>query len=156
MITRRTLLVGAGALFLAGCGGRAARTLAGDPSDIRILAAALESERTQVAFYSIGESLTSDPIVSTILDQERAHLAAIEELIRELGGTPPGPRAAGEYRRGVPRAPAAWRKHAIQAEQQWSAGYAAVLAKIQNQRLRATFAALMTTEAEHAVALEVA
>jgi hypothetical protein len=44
----------------------------------------------------------------------------------------------------------------MKLEQQWSAGYAAVIPKLANQRLRGTFGALMTSEAEHAVALELA
>lgn len=157
MITRRTLLLGgAGAVLLAGCGGRPARTLAGDPADVRILAAALEAERAQVALYEIGMGLTSDPIVHTILGHERAHVAAVEELIRELDATAPAARPAAEYRRGVPRTRNAWRRHAVRAEEQWSAGYASVLPRLKNPRLRSTFAALMTTEAEHAVALDVA
>lgn len=157
VITRRTLLLGgAGAVLLAGCGGRPARTLAGDPSDVRILSAALESERIQVAVYAAGVSLTSDPIVRTILAQERAHAAAIKELIRELGAQPSPPRPAADYRRGIPRERRAWQQRAIALEEQWSAGYAAVLPKLENKRLRSTFAALMTTEAEHAVALDVA
>jgi rubrerythrin len=155
-MTRRTLLLGgAGAVMLAGCGGRAVRTLAGDPSDLRILAAALESERTQIATYEVGTSLSDDPIVRQILAHERAHAAAIEELMRELGGAPARARPAAEYRRGVPTTRAAWRRYAIHAEQQWSAGYESVLPKLKNQRLRSTFGALMTTEAEHSVALEV-
>lgn len=156
-MTRRTLLVGgAGALLLAGCGGRPARTLAGDPSDVRILAAALESERAQIALYEAGMKLSRDPILARIHAQERAHAAAIEELIRELGSRAPAPRAGADYARGIPAARDAWRKHAIQAEEQWSAGYALILPKVANPRLRSTIAALMTTEAEHAVALEVA
>lgn len=154
MITRRTLLLGgASAVLLAGCGGRPARTLAGDPSDVRILAAALESERTQVAVYEIGIGLTSDAIAHTILTHQRAHVAALEELIRELDAKPAAARPAGDYSSGVPHTRDAWRQHAIAAEEQWSAGYASVLAKLENPRLRSTFAALMTTEAEHAVAL---
>ncbi len=156
-MTRRTALVsGASALFLAGCGGRPARLLAGDPGDARILRAALETERTQVALYEIGAGLTSDPLVRTILAQERAHAAAVEELLREVGATVPGARPAAVYRRGVPNEAHAWRAHAIAAEETWSAGYAFVIPKLESTQLRATVAALMTTEAEHAVALDVA
>src|SRR3954454_7424764 len=153
-MTRRTALVAGGsALWLAACGGRPARTIAGDPSDIRILNAALDVERRQIAFYEAGVKLTDKPIVAHILEQERAHASAIEEAIRELGGTPVATRPIARY--SLNRGFDAWRQDAITREEQWSAGYESVLPKLQNQRLRSTFGALMTTEAEHAVALDV-
>jgi rubrerythrin len=155
VITRRTAVVtGASALIVAGCGGRPARTVAGDPADLRILAAALESERTQVAFYEVGVRLSRAPIVKTILAHQRAHAAAIEEAIRELGGTPAPPRPVARF--ALARGFDAWRQEAIEREEQWSAGYAALIPKLANGRLRSTFGALMTTEAEHAVALDLA
>lgn len=159
VVTRRTALAaGASALFVGGCGGRPARTLAGDPHDMRILTAALEVERAQAVLYEVGMIYTSGTLatlVRRILAQERAHAAAIEEAIHELGGTPAGPQEASNYRRGLPHSAEAWFRHAIQREEQWSAGYAAVIPKLTNPRLRSTFSALMTTEAEHAVALHV-
>jgi rubrerythrin len=159
VVTRRTALATGGvALLVAGCGGRPARTLAGDPHDLRILTAALEVERAQAVMYEVGLAYTSGrlaALVRTILAQERAHAAALEEAIRELGGAPAGPQDASDYRRGLPKSADAWHENAIQAEQRWSAGYAALIPKLTNQRLRSTFASLMTTEAEHAVALGV-
>lgn len=154
MITRRAAVLGGAALFAAGCGGRPARTLAGDPKDLRILAAALDVERTQIAFYEVGVRLSGAAVLKTILEQERAHAAAISEAIRELGGKPAQPRPIARY--SLARGFNAWRADAIQREEQWSAGYAALIPKLANQQLRATFGALMTTEAEHAVALDVA
>jgi rubrerythrin len=145
---------GASTLFAAGCGGRPALTVAGDPHDLRILNAALETERAQVALYESGVRLSRAPLVKTILAHERAHVAAIEEAIRELGGTPAAPRPIARY--SLARGFDAWRQDAINREEQWSAGYAALIPKLTNQRLRATFGALATTEAEHAAALDVA
>jgi rubrerythrin len=160
VLTRRTAIwAGGSALLVAGCGGRPARTIAGDQVDIPVLGAALEVERTQIAVYEAGAKLVSGreaTLVAAILTHERRHASAIEEAIRELGGKPAPPRAAPAYARGIPRGADAWRQHAIQSEQLWSAGYAAAIPKLSNKRLRATFAALMTTEAEHAVALTVA
>lgn len=154
-MTRRTALVAAGsALLAAGCGGRPARKLAGDPKDLHVLAAALESEREQIAFYEGGQRLDDSPLIAKILAHERAHAAAIEEAIRELGGTPSAARPIA--RAGIARSARAWRLEAIKREDQWSAGYAALIPKLANARLRSTFGALMTTEAEHAVALDLA
>ena len=154
MITRRTALwAGGSALLLAGCGGRPPRTIAGDPQDVRILAAAFETERAQVALYEAGVRLSDAPILERILEQEREHAAAIEEAIRELGGRPAPKRPIAHY--SLARGLSAWRRDAIKREAQWSAGYAAMIPKLRNPRLRSTFGALMTAEAEHAVALEI-
>ena len=150
------MLGGASALLLAGCGKVPVRTLAGDPRDVRVLAAAIEVERTQVAVYEAGVALGGGPLVGTILAHERAHLAALEELVRELGTQPAAARAAADYRRGIPGSLREWRRHAIRSEELWSAGYAALIPKLVNPRLRSTFGALMTTEAEHAAALDLA
>jgi rubrerythrin len=98
--------------------------------------------------------LSDSPTVKRILAHERAHAAAVEEAIRELGGTPAAPRPIA--RAAVVRSFGAWRTEAIERENHWSAGYAALIPKLANPRLRSTFGALMTTEAEHAVALDIA
>ena len=153
MWTRREALLAAGsAAVIAGCGGRPARTLAGDPRDLRILNAALEQERLQVALYEAGLKLREHETLRTILAHERRHALAVEQAIRDLGGTPAAPRPIAHA--AVHRTFGAWRKDAVKAEDQWSAGYAAVIPKLANPRLRSTFAALMTSEAEHAAALE--
>jgi hypothetical protein len=159
VLTRRTAIwTGGSALLLAGCGGRPARKLAGSPSDLPLLGAALEIERAQIALYEAGARLVSGrqaALVQTILAHERSHAEALAEATRELGGRPAAPRPAAAYARGVPRSIDAWRRHAIRSEQRWTAAYAAAIPKVANLRLRATFGAMMTTEAEHAVALDV-
>jgi rubrerythrin len=159
VLTRRTAIwTGGSALLLAGCGGTPARKLAGSPSDLPLLGAALEIERSQIALYEAGARLVSGSeaaLVETILAHERSHAEALAEAIRELGGQPAAPRAAAAYARRIPRGGDAWRRHAIQSEQQWTAAYAAAIPKLANLPLRATFGAMMTTEAEHAVALDV-
>jgi rubrerythrin len=158
VLTRRTAIwTGGSALLLAGCGGTPARKLAGSPSDVPVLSAALEIERSQIALYEAGTWLLSGreaALVQTILAHERSHAEALAEAIRELGGRPAAPRAAAAYARGIPRGGDAWRRHAIESEQQWTAAYAAAIPKLANLPLRATFGAMMTTEAEHAVALD--
>jgi hypothetical protein len=93
-------------------------------------------------------------LVQTILAHERSHAEALAEAIRELGGRPAQPRAAAAYARGIPRGGDAWRRHAIQSERQWIALYADAIPRLVNLPLRATFGAMMTTEAEHAAALD--
>jgi rubrerythrin len=159
VLTRRTAIVSGGsALLLAGCGGRPARKLAGDPADLPILGTALELERAQVALYEAALpelDARGAAIARTALAHERAHADALAEAIRELGGTPSPARAAADYARGFPagRGAAAWRRYAIEFENKAAAGYAAAIPKLANGRLRATFGAIMTAEAEHAAAL---
>jgi len=85
-----------------------------------------------------------------------SHAEALAEAIRELGG-PGRPLRARRpaYGSGIPRGADAWRRHAIHSEQRWTAAYAAAIPRLANPRLRATFGAMMTTEAEHAVALDI-
>ena len=160
MLTRREAILAGGSVLLAasGCGGRPARQIAGDQTDLPRLGAALEVERAQIALYEAGVRLASGreaELVRTILDQERAHAAAIAESIRELGGTPAALRAASAYARGIPQTLDAWRRYAIRSEEKWSAAYANAIPHFANKRLRATIGAIMTTEAEHAAALGV-
>ena len=152
-MTRRTAVWGgASALLVAGCGGRPARMIAGDPKDLRILNAALETERAQIALYTQGVRLRDSALLRQVLAHEREHERAIEEAIRELGGTPAPARPIAHA--ALHRDYTAWRREAITRENGWSAGYAALIPKLANPRLRATFGALATTEAEHAAALE--
>jgi rubrerythrin len=157
---RKAIVVGGSVLLVAGCGGRSARLLAGSPADLQPLAAALELERTQIVLYERGVRLlrgTQATLAREVLGQEREHAEAIAEAIRELGGKPAPPQAADVYARRVPAGggPGAWIRSAIAYEQQVAAAYAAAIPKLANPRLRGTFGAILTTEVEHAAALDV-
>lgn len=161
MLTRREAIAAGSALLLAGCGHRAARLLAGNAADVPALGTALEVERTQIALYEAALRVLTGAradVARTALAQERAHAAALEESIRELGARPAPPRARSAYETGFPpgASAGAWIQFAIQFEERAAAGYAAAIPKLQNRRLRATFGAIMTSEGEHAVALDVA
>ena len=149
-------MAGAGALVLAGCGGRPARKLAGSRADLPALGAALELERTQIALYEEAMKVLSGreaDLARQVLGYERAHAQAIAEAIRELGATPAPARAAA-YRAGFPGgAPGDLIQYAMSYEDKVVAAYAAAIPKLANPRLRATFGAIMTSDAEHAVAL---
>jgi rubrerythrin len=145
---------------VAGCGGRPPRKLAGTTADVPLLGTALELERTLIALHEIGVELLTGRgarVAAVVLEHEHAHADALAEAMRELGVTPSPPRGASAYRRGLPRSggAGAWRQFAIQFEEKAVAGYAASIPKLANPRLKATFAAIMTSEAEHAVALDV-
>jgi len=159
MLSRReAILAGGSAVLLAGCGTKPARLLAGAPADVPALGVALELERTLVEMYRAGLPLLTGPeaaLARTALAQEQAHAAALAEAIRELGGVPVPARPGSAYRRGFPRSRRAgdWVAFAIAFERKAAAGYAAAIPKLANPRLRSTFGAIMTSEAEHAVAL---
>jgi rubrerythrin len=145
------------ALVLAGCGGRPARKLAGDPADLRFLDAALDLERAQITMYlSALKTLrgTDADLARQILAHEHAHADAIAEAVRELGGRPRRPAAkafggapgtAGDAR--------ALMRAAARAEDRAASLYAAAIPRLANARLKSTFGAIMTSEAEHAAAL---
>ena len=162
MLSRREAIAASGsALFLAGCGTKHARLLAGKADDLPILGTALELERTQIALYRAALGVLTGPraaVARTALEHEREHAAALAEAIRELGGRPAAQRAAAAYERGFPANATgdAWARYAIAFEERAVAGYAAAIPKLVNARLRATFAAIMTTEAEHSTALGLA
>ena len=160
MLSRRAAIVAGTGVVLAGCGGRPPRKLAGSAADLPLLGTALELERSLIALYETGADLLSGraaTVARIALEHEHAHADALAEAMRELGGRPPAPRDPSAYRHGFPRtggAPA-WRKFAIAYEEKAVAGYAAAIPKLANARLRSTFASIMTSEAEHAVALDV-
>lgn len=148
-------------MLAAGCGTRPARLIAGNPADLPLVGTALELERTQIALYEAALPVLNGrraEIARTALAHERAHAAALAEAMRELGATPPPARARSAYERGFPRGAdaGAWTQFAIQFEERAVAGYAAAIPKLENRRLRATFGAIMASEGEHAVALDVA
>jgi rubrerythrin len=161
VLTRRKAIASGGALVtlaVAGCGGTRARKVAGSTADLPFLAKALELERAQIALYERAAGAFRGEraaLVRHVLAQEHAHAAAIEEAIRELGGTPATPEPLSAYTRGLPESANApiWLATAVQHENAAAAAYAAAIPKLANTRLKATFAAIMTTEAEHAAAL---
>jgi rubrerythrin len=163
VLTRRKAIAlggGSAALLVAGCGGRPPRKLAGSAADLPFLAAALEVERAQVALYEAAiRSLQGEQaaLARKLLGHERAHAAAVAEAIGELGGRPAPSRPRAFYERGLPEGAdgRAWVRAAIEREQAAVDAYAGAIPKLANGRLKSTFGAIMTSEAEHAAALGV-
>lgn len=149
MPTRRTVIAsGASMALLAGCGAPAARKLAGSPADIPVLEERLMAEHFGIAVVEAslgrmtGEALA---IAHTVLRHDREHAEALAEAIRELGGTP--------ARMHAPVAEGTGLDALVSLKERESAAYARAIPSLANARLRGTFGALMTVEAEHAVAL---
>jgi rubrerythrin len=134
--------------------------VAGSQADLPALRAALEIERALIALYAAGLRVVRGReamVARRVLAQEHAHATTIAELIRELGGTPAPPKPAAVYERGLPARGGvpAFLTHAMLAEESAVAAYAGAIPKLANARLRGTFGAIMTSEAEHAAALGV-
>ena len=143
---RRSFLLAAPAGVLAACGS-AAKTdgPAGERADLPVLQAALELETTLIALYEAAPEKTT--LVRTILEHETAHAAGIRQAILDLRGTPADPEPA--------KLPALADFESVAAEYERNAAeaYAAAIPRLKNQRLRATFASIVASEAQHASAL---
>lgn len=152
MPTRRTLIAGGASMaLLAGCGGRKPRTLAGSAADLPALRDRLAAEYAQIAL--VRESLDAldgeaRALARTIVEHDRQHAEALAEAIRELGGAPPAAESS--------QPEAASLDELVRLKERASAAYAAAIPKLANPRLRGTFGAVMTAEAEHAAALGLA
>lgn len=149
MPTRRTVIVsGASMALLAGCGGREPRKLAGSPADIPVLRERMSAEHFGIAVIEAslgrlnGEALA---IAETVLKHDREHAEALAEAIRELGGSPGAPRPPVPEGTGIDAL--------VTLKDRASDAYAKSIPALANARLRGTFGALMTTEAQHAEAL---
>src|SRR4051794_11430378 len=107
-VTRREALGGAAAaLVLGSCGG-------GDPppatgprpgSGIALLGSLLALERASVEAYGACLDVLSGHLrrqVRAIRAEDRGHAERLEQVIEELGGTPPPGRSRAEYRRTFP------------------------------------------------------
>lgn len=141
--------------LLAGCGGRAPRKLAGSAADIPILRDRLDVERFEIALLEVsldrldGDALT---LARIALKHDREHAQTLAEAIRELGGSP-SPKG-GVAIQEVPHPIDQPLAEIVSLKARVALEYASAIPKLVNPRLRGTFGALMTTEAEHAAALD--
>jgi bacterioferritin (cytochrome b1) len=137
--------------FAAGCGDDdTANPAKTGPADVDVLNLLLNLEYTAVAAYRTGLPLLRggmEALGRQFLDQEREHAAALVRAIEDLGGTPNKPRT----RYAHPRLPDqdAFLKFVNRFENTVVAEYIDALPKLSQPQLRATAAAILTTEAEH-------
>jgi rubrerythrin len=153
---------GAGAALIASCGGSSSKTpstatvsTAQADSDAAILAALLDQENSSIVAYMLvatkvrGATLAS---ARRFLGHERRHVVALETAIRALGSTPSPPRPRSEYEAGFPRLRGERDalSFALDVETTAMSAYADALGKIATDDVRATTAAILVTESEHA------
>ena len=160
--TRRELLVvSAAAVALSACGGGSKTTQPVTVStteaetDAAVLNALLDQEHSSIAAYgAIAAKLHGAALASVrrFADQEREHADALAAAIEKLGGTPAPPQPEQEYVRGFPRLRGERDalSFALDVETTAIAAYSDSLAKVATDPVRATLAAILVTESEHA------
>jgi rubrerythrin len=163
VVTRRTLLRGAGVtlaagspVLLAACGdkGDESPRLTGPP-DAAVLNSMLDLEHATAAAYQVsmphlrGESLRA---AGAFLAQERAHAAALARSIHALGAAPNRPKAT--YGFPTVTSEAAAFNLLTTLENTTIATYRDAIAQLGDRDLRAKVAAIFTTEAEHVAVLD--
>jgi rubrerythrin len=165
MHSRRELLVasslGGAAAVLSACGGGSksssvvtVSTAAAD-SDAAILGALLDQENNSIAAYMVVANRLSGATLASaqrFLGHEHRHAAALEAAIRALGSTPEAPRPRSEYEAGFPRLrnERDALSFALDIETTAIAAYSDAIGKIATDAARATAAAILVTESEHA------
>jgi bacterioferritin (cytochrome b1) len=167
-LSRRRLLgiagagvaAGASGALLAGCGddtkSAAAQTTPdeSDAADVELLNSVLDLELMVVAAYKAAAARLRGSnlrIAQGFLEQEQAHADAVAAAIRDLRGTPNGPRST--YRFPRLRSQDAAMRFAVGLENTVIAAYIDALPKFSQADLRSTAAAIVTCEAEHVAVL---
>jgi rubrerythrin len=122
---------------------------------VAILGSLLDQENSSIAAYSMLSSKLRGPaLVSAqrFLGHERRHAAALGAAIRALGNAPEAPRPRSEYEAGFPRLRTARDalSFALDVETTAIAAYSDAIGKIATDTARATAAAILVTESEHA------
>ena len=152
---------GAAAVAVSSCGGdsKAKRTdtvsTTQAESDAAILNALLDQEHNSIAAYTLIATKLAGPALAfaeQFTAHERRHADALGRAIEKLGSTPTPPRPEEEYASGFPRLRGERDalSFALDVETTAIAAYSDALGKIATDRVRATAAAILVTESEHA------
>jgi rubrerythrin len=153
-------LLGGSAVFLAACGSSKTTPSGGASAggtadaDVAILNSALDLENMAIFVYTNGARLLRGDALKagkTFLGHEKAHAQGISRAIQDLGGTPNKPKAA--YDVSKPSNQIETLKLAEKIENVAVAAYIDAIPKLSDPKLRATAAAIATTEAEHIAVL---
>jgi rubrerythrin len=153
-------VAGGSAVFLAACGREDPTSRAptgpdeSDQADVEILNGALDLELMAVAAYKVAAGQMRGSVLEvgkTFLAQEQEHADGLSAAIKDAGGTPN--RAKSTY--GFPelRSQDDALKFAVDLENTAIAAYIDALPKLTQGDLRATAAAIVTSEAEHVAVL---
>lgn len=160
--SRRAFLRGSGLAFAAGapvllaaCGGDGGSgpTRTGSV-DVDVLNSALDLEYTAVAIYRGGAPRlrgTALALGRRLGAQEQEHADALVQAIRALGGKPNKPRTAYDLPEFADQADVL--SFANDFENTMISAYNDAIPKLSHAELRATAAAIMTSDAEHSSVL---
>ena len=143
---------GGSAALLAACGGGSGKSQskAATETDIAVLNSAIDLENTAIAAYTAGAPLLKGELLKLgreFLGQEKEHADALSTAVTHLGGHPSRPKAAYDFPRVRTQRDVLLLANMI--EHQAIAAYLDALPKLSSPDLRATAAAIVTTEAEH-------
>jgi rubrerythrin len=159
--SRREALLGSAALAISSCGGGSKAKPADTVSttqaqaDAAVLNALLDQEHLSIAAYTLIATKLSGPALASVRQfagHERRHADALGRAIERVGGTPAPPRPEAEYASGFPRLRGERDalSFALDVEMTAIAAYSDSLGKIATDPVRATLAAILVTESEHA------
>jgi hypothetical protein len=165
LIASAALAGGAGAALIASCGGGNSK---GDSTqtvstiqmqdDAAIVNTLLDLEAGAIVAYATvapklsGRALT---LARTFGAQERAHAAALRNVVPGLGEPPASPKPAEEYRSTFPpiRNSRDALAFVLDVENTAIGAYADAIGKVVTDSVRVTLATIMATECEHAAAM---
>jgi rubrerythrin len=153
-------VAGGSAMFLAACGddtkspNSATAPDESDQADAEILNSALDLELMAVAAYKAAAPLLKGEVLKVgkrFLEHEQEHADGLMSAIKGAGGTPNRAKASYDFPRLRSQADAL--RFAVDLENTAIAAYIDALPKLGKGDLRATAAAIVSTEAEHVAVL---
>jgi rubrerythrin len=155
--TRRTLLAGAGAGALALAVLSPAASAQSARSDVEILEELLALEHRLESAYAaaLRRGAINAKLGELLRSQEREHIRALEQVLRELGGTPRASVPSPELGSAL-RARDAFAHFALELEGQAISAYVEAAGGISRPGLRRPLGSIMTCESGHEVALRAA
>jgi rubrerythrin len=153
-------LAGGSAVFLTACGDdtKSAGVKTGpdesDQADVEMLNSALDLELMAVAAYKAGAAQLKGEVLQigkAFLEQEQEHADGLSQAIEDAGGTPNRAKASYDFPKLSSQNDVL--RFAVDLENTAIAAYIDALPKLSQGDLRATAAAIVTTEAEHVAVL---
>jgi Ferritin-like domain len=153
--TRRTALAGAagGALALAALTARVAAQ--SERSDVEIIEELLTFEHRLESAYAaaLRRDAIDTELGELLRNQEREHIRALEQVLRELGGRSPRASVPPPELGSALRGRDAFARFALDLEQQATSAYVDAAGGISRPGLRRPLGSIMACEAAHQVAL---